>query len=109
MIETTSAAFVPVVWNFVAVYLLAGTLWAGIPLVAFATLMLVIAAGALLRYDQMVRSPAGRYLAVVFLVWALVQASAVGPASAFRARCFSRRARLICLRVSLSIVRMLVR
>lgn len=75
------AAFLPVVWNFVAVYLLAGTLWAGIPLVAYAAAMLLIAAGALLRYDQMVRSPAGRYLAVVFLLWAIVQASAIGPAS----------------------------
>ena len=64
-------AFFPVVWSFVAIYVLDSFLWAAGPMVAFLSLTTAAAGWAFLRYDRQVRSPAGRFLAVVLFVWAL--------------------------------------
>lgn len=75
-------AFAPVVWTFLAVYLFEDARWPGVPLVSYSAVMLVLAAAALARYDRLIRSPAARYLAVLFFAWALLQASALLPGGA---------------------------
>lgn len=74
-------AFVPVVWAFSSVYVLGNALWARVPMPLFVAVMLALGAGSLLRYDRVVRSPAGRYLAIVLLLWAVIQGSEAAPAS----------------------------
>jgi len=64
-------AFFPVVWSFVAIYLLDDFLWAAGPMVVFLSVATGGAGWAFLRYDRLVRSPAGRFLAVVLFLWAL--------------------------------------
>ena len=63
--------FFPVVWSFVAIYVLDSFLWAAGPMVAFLSLTTAAAGWAFLRYDRQVGSPAGRFLAVVLFIWAL--------------------------------------
>jgi hypothetical protein len=66
-----SVAFFPVIWSFVAIYVLDHFLWAAGPMVAFLSATTAAAGWAFLRYDRMVRSPSGRFLAVVLFLWAL--------------------------------------
>jgi signal transduction histidine kinase len=61
----------PVVWSFVAIYLLESFLWAAGPMVVFLSLTTAAAGWAFLRYDRLVRSPAGRFLGIVLFLWAL--------------------------------------
>lgn len=75
-------AFTPVVWTFLAVYVFDAARWPGVPLVLYSVLMLLVAAAALARYDQLIRSLAGRYLAALFFGWALLQASVLLPGAA---------------------------
>jgi signal transduction histidine kinase len=63
--------FFPVVWSFVAIYLMDSFLWAAAPMVAFLSLTTAAAGWAFLRYHRLVRSPAARFLAVVLFLWAL--------------------------------------
>lgn len=63
--------FFPVVWSFVAIYLMESFLWAAAPMVAFLALTTAAAGWAFLRYDRLVRSPAGRFLGIVLFLWAL--------------------------------------
>lgn len=63
--------FFPVVWSFVAIYVLDSFLWAAGPMVVFLSLTTAAAGWAFLRYHRLVRSPAGRFLAVVLFLWAL--------------------------------------
>lgn len=61
----------PVVWSFVAIYVLDSFLWAAGPMVVFLSVTTAAAGWAFLRYDRLVRSPAGRFLALVLFLWAL--------------------------------------
>lgn len=63
--------FFPVLWSFVAIYVLESFLWAAGPMVAFLSLTTAAAGWAFIRYDRLVRSPAGRFLGIVLFVWAL--------------------------------------
>jgi two-component system sensor histidine kinase UhpB len=63
--------FFPVVWSFVAIYMMDSFLWAAAPMVAFLSLTTAAAGWAFLRYHHLVRSPAGRFLAIVLFLWAL--------------------------------------
>jgi signal transduction histidine kinase len=63
--------FFPVAWSFVAIYVLDSFLWAAGPMVAFLSLTTAAAGWAFLRYHRLVRSPAGRFLAIVLFLWAL--------------------------------------
>lgn len=63
--------FFPVVWSFVAIYVLDSFLWAAAPMIAFLSLTTAAAGWAFLRYHRLVRSPAARFLAVVLFLWAL--------------------------------------
>jgi signal transduction histidine kinase len=63
--------FFPVVWAFVGIYLLDSFLWAAGPMVVFLSLTTAAAGWAFLRYDRLVGSPAGRFLAMVLFLWAL--------------------------------------
>lgn len=63
--------FFPVVWSFVAIYVLDSFLWAAGPMVVFLSLTTAAAGWALLRYHRLVRSPAARFLAGVLFLWAL--------------------------------------
>jgi signal transduction histidine kinase len=64
-------AFFPVVWSFVAIYVLDSFLWAAGPMVAFLSLTTAAAGWAFIRYHRLVRSPAGRFLGIVLFLWAL--------------------------------------
>jgi len=64
------AAF-PVVWSYVAIYMLDSFLWAAAPMVAFLSLTTAWTAWAFFRYDRLVRSPAARFLVAVLALWAL--------------------------------------
>lgn len=61
----------PVVWSFVAIYVLDSFLWAAGPMVVFLSVTTAAAGWAFLRYDRLVRSPAARLLAAVLFLWAL--------------------------------------
>lgn len=61
----------PVVWSFVAIYVLDSFLWAAGPMIAFLSLTTAAAGWAFLRYHRLVRSPAARFLAGVLFLWAL--------------------------------------
>jgi signal transduction histidine kinase len=61
----------PVAWSFIAIYVLDSFMWAAGPMIAFLSLTTAAAGWAFLRYDRLVRSPAGRFLGVVLLLWAL--------------------------------------
>ena len=61
----------PVLWSFVAIYVLDSFLWAAGPMIAFLSLTTAAAGWAFLRYDRLVRSPAARFLAIVLFLWAL--------------------------------------
>lgn len=63
--------FFPVIWAFVAIYALDEFLWAAGPMVVFLSLTTAGAGWAFLRYDRLVHSPAGRFLALVLALWAL--------------------------------------
>lgn len=63
--------FFPVVWSFVAIYVLESFLWAAAPMVGFLALTTAAAGWAFLRYHRLVRSPAARFLAGVLFLWAL--------------------------------------
>jgi signal transduction histidine kinase len=64
-------ALFPVAWSFVAIYVLESFFWAAGPMIAFLSLTTAAAGWAFLRYDRLVHSPAGRFLAVVLFLWAL--------------------------------------
>jgi signal transduction histidine kinase len=66
-----AVAFFPVVWSYFAIYVLDNFLWAAAPMVVFLSLTTAAAGWAFLRYDRLVRSPAGRFLGVVLALWAL--------------------------------------
>ncbi|MDX1647400.1 MAG: sensor histidine kinase [Longimicrobiales bacterium] len=61
----------PVLWSFVAIYLLESFLWAAGPMIVFLSVTTAAAGWAFLRYDRLVRSPAARFLAIVLFLWAL--------------------------------------
>ncbi len=61
----------PVLWSFVAIYVLDSFLWAAGPMIAFLSITTASAGWAFLQYHRRVRSPAARYLAVVLFLWAL--------------------------------------
>lgn len=61
----------PVVWSFIAIYVLESFVWAAGPMVVFLSLTTAAAGWAFLRYDRLVHSSAGRFLAVVLGLWAL--------------------------------------
>jgi len=61
----------PVVWSYVAIYVLDNFLWAAAPMVAFLSLTTAWTAWAFFRYDRLVHSPAARFLVVVLALWAL--------------------------------------
>lgn len=61
----------PVLWSFVAIYVLDSFVWAAGPMVVFLSLTTAAAGWAFLRYDRLVRSPAARFLAIVLFLWAL--------------------------------------
>jgi len=63
--------FFPVLWSFAAIYMMDSFLWAAAPMVAFLSLTTAAAGWAFLRYDRLVRSPAGRFLGIVLILWAL--------------------------------------
>jgi len=63
--------FFPVIWAFVGIYLLDNFLLAAGPMIGFLSLTTAAAGAAFLRYDRLVGSPAGRFLAVVLFLWAL--------------------------------------
>lgn len=63
--------FFPVVWAFIGIYVLDNFLLAAGPMIAFLSLTTAAAGWAFLRYDRLVGSPAGRFLAVVLFLWAL--------------------------------------
>lgn len=66
-----AVAFFPIVWAYFAIYVLDNFLWAAGPMVVFLSLTTAAAGWAFLRYDRLVRSPAGRFLGVVLVLWAL--------------------------------------
>ena len=61
----------PLAWSFVAIYVLDSFVWAAGPMVGFLSVTTAVTAWAFFRYDQMVRSPAARFLVVVLALWAL--------------------------------------
>jgi signal transduction histidine kinase len=63
--------FFPVAWSFIALYALDSFLWAAAPMIAFLSVTTAAAGWAFLRYDRLVHSPAGRFLAAVLFLWAL--------------------------------------
>ncbi|MDA1102918.1 MAG: GAF domain-containing sensor histidine kinase [Gemmatimonadetes bacterium] len=64
-------AFFPVVWSFVAIYVLDSFLWAAVPMVLFLSATTGAAGWAFLRYDRLVRSSAARFVGIVLVLWAL--------------------------------------
>ncbi|MDE3001931.1 MAG: sensor histidine kinase [Gemmatimonadota bacterium] len=63
--------FFPVVWAFVGIYVLDNFLLAAGPMIGFLSITTAATGWAFLRYDRLVGSPAGRFLAVVLFLWAL--------------------------------------
>lgn len=61
----------PVAWSYVAIYVLDSFLWAAGPMVVFLSVTTAWTAWAFWRYDQLVRSPAARFLVAVLALWAL--------------------------------------
>ena len=61
----------PLVWSYVAIYTLDNFAWAAGTMVAFLSATTAVTAWAFLRYDQMVRSSAARFLVLVLVLWAL--------------------------------------
>ncbi|MGD8729406.1 MAG: GAF domain-containing sensor histidine kinase [Gemmatimonadota bacterium] len=66
-----AVALFPVVWSYVAIYVLDSFAWAAGPMVAFLSLTTAWTAWAFFRYDRLVRSPAARFLTGVLVLWAL--------------------------------------
>lgn len=66
-----AVALVPLVWSYVAIYVLDSFAWAAGPMVAFLSLTTAGTAWAFFRYDRLVRSPAARFLVWVLALWAL--------------------------------------
>ena len=64
-------SFFPVICSFIGIYVFEDILLAAVPMVAFLSLTTAGAGWAFLQYDRVVRSPAGRFLAVVLFLWAL--------------------------------------
>jgi signal transduction histidine kinase len=64
-------ALFPLVWSYVAIYLLRSFAWSAAPMVAFLSLTTAWTAWAFWRYDRMVRSSAARFLVVVLVLWAM--------------------------------------
>ena len=62
---------IPLVWSFVAIYMLDHFLWAAGPMVAFLSITTAGTAWAFFRYDRQVGSPAARLLVVLLALWAL--------------------------------------
>ena len=67
----SALVFFPVVWSFIAIYVLDSFLWAAGPMIVFLSVTTAAAGWAFLRYDRLVGSSAGRFLAVVLFLWAL--------------------------------------
>jgi signal transduction histidine kinase len=61
----------PLVWSYVAIYLLDNFMAAAAPMVGFLSITTAGTAWAFFRYDRLVRSPAARFLVGVLLLWAL--------------------------------------
>jgi len=61
----------PVVWSWLAIYVLDSFLFAAGPMVAFLALTTVWTAWAFHRYDRLVGSPAARFLVGVLALWAV--------------------------------------
>jgi signal transduction histidine kinase len=66
-----AVALVPLVWSYVAIYLMDSFLWAAGPMVAFLSITTLWTAWAFFRYDRLVRSPAARFLVGVLALWAV--------------------------------------
>ncbi len=64
-------AGIPLVWSFVAIYMLDSFVWAAGPMVAFLSFTTAWTAWAFWRYDRQVGSPAARFLTVVLALWAV--------------------------------------
>lgn len=64
-------ALFPLVWSYLAIYVLDSFVWAAGPMVAFLSVTTAWTAYAFLRYDRLVRSPAARFLVGVLVLWAL--------------------------------------
>ncbi len=62
---------IPLVWSFVAIYMLDQFLWAAGPMVVFLSITTAGTAWAFFRYDRLVGSPAARLLVVLLALWAL--------------------------------------
>ena len=62
---------IPLVWSFIAIYVLEQFLWAAVPMVAFLSITTAGTAWAFHRYDRLVGSPAARLLVVLLALWAL--------------------------------------
>ncbi|MBT3959684.1 MAG: GAF domain-containing protein [Gemmatimonadales bacterium] len=65
------AVAVPLVWSYVAIYMLESFFWAAGPMVVFLSLTTGWTAWAFLRYDRLVGSPAARFLVAVLVLWAI--------------------------------------
>jgi hypothetical protein len=61
----------PLIWSWVAIYVLDSFAWAAGPMVGFLSVTTAVTAWAFFRYDRMVRSPAARFLVLVLSLWAL--------------------------------------
>ena len=66
-----AVALLPLVWSYVAIYVLESFVWAAAPMVAFLSVTTAGTAWAFVRYDRLVRSPAARFLVWVLALWAL--------------------------------------
>jgi len=64
-------ALFPLVWSYVAIYVLDNFLWAAGPMVVFLSVTTAWTAWAFLSYDRRVHSSAARFLVGVLALWAL--------------------------------------
>ena len=65
------AALLPLVWSFLAIYVLENFIWAAGPMVVFLSITTAWTGWAFFRYDRLVHSPAARLLVAVLALWAL--------------------------------------
>ena len=65
------AVVLPVVWSYLAIYVMDNFIWAAGPMVVFLSITTAWTGWAFFRYDRLVHSPAARLLFVVLALWAL--------------------------------------
>jgi len=66
-----AAALFPLVWSYVAIYVMRDFLWAALPAVLFLSLVTVWTAAVFFRHWQRTRVAGARFLAGALLLWAL--------------------------------------